>query len=423
MEPHNDERQSKAPVSAQEKRDAVWVRLKAAATAAVASADVNDAHRTQWPSYNSVLQDVRQSDYNDILTCPLDSHPLRPTGEDDSRHTKTLCPHGVVCCARLELFPQPTLSSSSSAFIAADAPAKAYTGVLQPGTTSESCLLRLSSALQPTGQGQNRLARTLFGKKLANAKLFPAVSLKVFRDRQDPSANALFLGSKTGQVEEDFFAHCVCTQLTSRMTTTLKPIVNLFRKYSQHPLSIGLSDFCKAANDNNESVETKGKGCSGGGSSTSRSETTNFPYCLTLQPAVPKDWRTNMILPDNKNDSFVDDLLSIPAGSALYDVFASPDPRSVPDSSRLQRIGRVISTSEMVYSGPEDGLFFRHQKKDEDFERRPGWNDELRTTRVALDDGTTGRVVELCGWELMEQQIAKQCYVNFEPADEDKNIK
>lgn len=381
--------------SPREKRDDVWNHLLA--KNGLKDGIPTSTTRPQWPSYNDVLNDIRTSDYNDILKCPHDvvhSPTTRSTTNGSRGKTKTICPHGVVCCVRLELFPFPVDGIDG---------VSPYTGLLSPGTTVEYGLLRLSSALRSTGGA--RMARVLFGPKLGHAKLFPAVALKIFRPGTLDSGNVLFLGSKTGQVEDDFFAHCVSTQLTSRMTPTLKPILRIFKKYSDHPLALGLSDVCTYSPEHGEA-----------------SKKVNFPYCLTLQPRVDKLRNRGTCevgqrgagnkSQDEPHDVFVDDLRSIPPQSIIYDVFASPDPKSVADPSKLQRIGRIVTTSEVIDSPTDDGLFFRHQNKDEDFLLRPEWKMELNT-KVSMKNGTSGTSQSLAGWELFEEQIASGTYRDY----------
>jgi hypothetical protein len=212
-----------------------------------------------------------------------------------------------------------------------------------------------------------------------------------------------------GQVEDDFFAHCVCTQLSKRMPRTLRPVVNLFAKYSDHPLALGISDFC--AYDSNGTV----------------SDDHGFPFCMTLSPASKSKIKSSETVVAAKTqakkgekqveklDSFLDDILDIPVGTVLYDIFASPDPLSVGDGKKLQRIGRIVTTSEMIESAPDDGIFFRHQRKDEDLQLRPHWKDDL-ATKVVLKDGTKGTAANLAGWELFEHLIQDGGYMDYEKA-------
>ena len=306
---------------------------------------------------------------------------------------KTICAQGVVCSAKLELFPFPEGMKG-----------RPYSGLLTPGTTVQHCLVRLSSALQPMDMGKNkRIAKVMFGDKLTSAKIFPGVAVKLFRSQQN-SGNMLFLGSKVGQAEDEFFAHCLSTQITTRMPVTLKPILQVFKRYSELPTALGLSDMCTY------------------GANGEMANHLNFPFCLTLHPRVRTKVRGGREMEDEDNgmleplDSFLDDMLSIPPGTVLYDLFASPDPLSVMNVNKLQRIGRLISTSTMQMSPHDDGLFFRHQKKDEDFALRPEWNNDL-ATNVALKDGTRGTAASLAGWELFEHQIHQGGYVDFESSN------
>ena len=255
---------------------------------------------------------------------------------------------------------------------------------------------------QAEGSNNSRLAKVVLGNKLSNAKLFPAVAIKVMRSHR-PSANLLCLGSKVGQPEDDFFAHCQSTQITSKMPTTFKPILKIFQRYSDYPLGLGLSDLCQSDDDDTA---------------------TNFPFCLTLKPTVtgaspplpPPVVTTNHgEAPPPPPSSFIQQILQIPPNSTIYDLYASPTPESVDDASQLQRIGRLVTTSEFIPSPGNDGLFFRHQKKDEDLDLRPQWRSTLQQ-RIQVPDGTIGTIEALAGWKLFEQQIALGTFVDFEGA-------
>lgn len=101
-------------------------------------------------------------------------------------------------------------------------------------------------------------------------------------------------------------------------------------------------------------------------------------------------------------------------GTVLYDLFACRNPESVPFPNLLERIGTISTTSNMVPSGPNDCLFFRHQRKEEDYELRPEWKESIKV-QIALDGGkTVGTAARLAGWELFEEHIAKGTYQDFE---------
>jgi hypothetical protein len=336
------------------------------------------------------MADIQSADYTSTLTCPMDM-VARP-------QPKSFCPFGCVCLARLEVFD-----------------GSPYTGLLSPGG-ARACLLRLSTAAKPPCEGvTSRIGRAALwglGGKLRRARLFPCVALKAFRGDSRHSGNLLFGGCKTGQPEDDFFAHCVCTQLTERVALPLRPGLSKFRQYSAFPLSLGVSDFCSYAED---------------GSSALASEAgARFPFCLVLRPIrAASDPRISAdagaavhaterppVSERAAFDGFIDALLAVPEGTRLYDVFACPDPSAVSDPSRLEKIGRIVTTSAMRESGPDDSLFFKHQRKEEDYALRPEWKSALR--RQCSPDGgrTVGTVAELAGWELFESALALGSFVD-----------
>jgi hypothetical protein len=222
-----------------------------------------------------------------------------------------------------------------------------------------------------------------------------------------PSGNLLFGGSKIGQREVDYFEHCQCTSMTERMPRAVKPFVGKFWKYSNYPLSLGISEFC--------SHDTKGA------AATPRA---NFPFALILKPCLHDDHLVDATAADASSgdnadtafDGFLDKVMAVQTGKKLFDLYACRNPNDVPDASKLERIGSIYTTSEMLPSKANDGVFFKHQKKEDDYDLRPGWREALKAT-VAIDDGATkGTVGQLAGWKLFEQHIAEGSYVDFEKA-------
>lgn len=360
----------------------------------------------QWPRYDQVQADIRAADYQETLQCTLDLHP--------QERTKALCPYGVVAKAKLELFDCPSSH-------------RPYSGLLSPSSTLAHCLIRLSSAMKPPGACQGLVARTILkgtGEKLRTAKLFPTCAIKILRDDNNnntdtasntantTSGNMLFMGSKVGQREEDYFTHCQCTQGTEQMPLVVKPLVKKFWNYSENPLALGLSNLAWT-DASGTAVEP---------------EELNFPYCLILRPRVAVKQQNEAKAAAEKSkktdfssfDSFLDDLINdVPEGTTLFDLYASPSPQSVPDASQLQRIGRITTTSPLIASSPSDGLFFQHQIREEDYTWRPDWKEASQTTQCSIDGtATTGSVEKLAGWKLFERHIAKGTYVDYENCNE-----
>jgi len=371
------------------------------------------AHKDrEWPTYAALVTDVAESDYTHVLECPhdkVDKARIAPANVTVSKRNlfqkkvvtkvpsfcKALCAHGVLCCAKMVLFPNPPDNNSVAP----------YTGLLEPGQTSEHCLLRLSSAAKPPAKDMNsvmgRLVLGAVGGKLAHAKLFPTAALKAFRGNGVRSGNLLFSGAKTGQPETDFFAHCLCTQVSEKVSRSLKPVIKKFYEYSDNPLSLGVSDFCSHDQDGNAAS-----------SDCDPERAVQFPYIVLLHPVYT--------FPQNGTDesevafdAFLSDLLSIPNGSTLYNIFACPNPSSVLDATKLQRIGKIVSTSDMITSDPEDGIFFRHQKKEEDYALRPEWKKQI-TAQCSSDGGKTkDSISKLAGWKMLEASINKGKYIDF----------
>lgn len=147
-------RMTMAVLTAKEKKEKVWQHLQLRARI------TGKETQREWPSYKEVLDDIRKSDYSELIQCPHDIHPRAHQGRQ-----KKICPVGMVCCAKLELFSKPEDNSIA-----------AYTGLLAPGTTIQDCIVRLSSALQPANT-KNSMVRLVFGKKL---KYSPVLGSKSF---------------------------------------------------------------------------------------------------------------------------------------------------------------------------------------------------------------------------------------------------
>jgi len=170
------------------------------------------AHKErEWPTYAALVTDVAKSDYTHVLECPHDKVVKARIALADVKESrlrmfnkkkevkipsfcKALCAHGVLCLTKMVLFPTPPDNNDVAP----------YTGLLEPGQTTEHCLLRLSSAAKPPAKEIDsmvgRLVLGAVGGKLADAKLFPTAALKAFRGQGVRSGNLLFSGAKTVSV-------------------------------------------------------------------------------------------------------------------------------------------------------------------------------------------------------------------------------
>jgi len=98
---------------------------------------------------------------------------------------------------------------------------------------------------------------------------------------------------------------------------------------------------------------------------------------------------------------FLKQLVRVPAGTPLYDVFAvvSPDAIDPAIAARggLVRVGRLCSTSRFLRSGAEADLTFWHQRKEEDYALRQDWSAQVGQEHA-----------NACGAEHFARMIAKR---------------
>ena len=126
-------------------------------------------------------------------------------------------------------------------------------------------------------------------------------------------------------------------------------ILNLFRRYSEYPTQLGVSDFCRYDEEGNECPSL------------------NFPYVLALKPLLPLEYF------NGGGNNFIEDLLRLPEGTDVYDLYCISTPN---DITKIEKVGRLRTESEGVRDG--GGLFFKHQKREEDFEIKEEWKEVLK---------------------------------------------
>eukprot|EP00968_Pinguiococcus_pyrenoidosus_P013521 scaffold1226_cov250-Pinguiococcus_pyrenoidosus.AAC.1 len=172
--------------------------------------------------------------------------------------------------------------------------------------------------------------------------------------------------------------------MTEKVGLMLRPILERFRAYSNYPTQLGLSDFAKRNRDG------------------TAAEALSFPWCLVLRPgeevrriAQGVDERFQGLPENDGQVNFIEQILALPEDCVLYDIFAVPDPDAAlvggsiarrDDSadgerdgrSSLIRIGRMWNTTRFFRSERENQLFFKHQKKEEDYDLVPEWFERIR---------------------------------------------
>jgi hypothetical protein len=350
------------------------------------AAEIPLGHPVVWPSLRSVHQEcMRYSAYANLLK---DREDLRPGC------CKNLCAVGMVARAEIE-------------WLGGGCGGHSWSGLFG-GETSGEGILRLSSAIAPPVAHSSSLPMALrvalrwVGGDLAKAQLFPCAAFKVPRTGA-PSGNLCFAGRKVGQSNSSFFASPIATHLTEKASPLLRPALDIFRRHTAHPTHLGLSDFATTATDGITVAEPR------------------FPWALVLVPTA----RAAQIPPGGgePSEAFLEQLAAIPAGTALYDVYAVPNPqagmgaekeagngtdqgkgntvarrtannatgqgkaaplRTAPGvaapSDAIVHAGRLVTRSRFVRSAADGTLKFWHQAKEEDYARRPDWEEALTPT-------------------------------------------
>ena len=145
------------------------------------------------------MDDIANADYTQVLECPHDitsksrnDHPNQ-TGSnnlDGDKTEKKFCAHGVVVCAKFELFSREHEKEDD---------VQDYTGLLRPGQSSDNCIIRLSTAMKPPLNETGSFGKFVLnaaGGKLKHAQLFPMAAIKNLRGNGTRSGNLLFAGPK-----------------------------------------------------------------------------------------------------------------------------------------------------------------------------------------------------------------------------------
>jgi len=205
-----------------------------------------------------------------------------------------------------------------------------YSGIFKG---AQHGLARLSLALEPDTS------------KLNTA---PGMGLKFLRDGRD-SANLVAMYSVDGQESWNFFKNDFSNHIPS-LSFALRATLGLkFSSATRNIRQVGISDWGKFGQDG---VEEK---------------VLSFPYRLRFHPTGNITFSDNYVRPTNQ------DLVTIPSGSVLYQVFALDVPEQL--GGKEKRIADLVLTSEVVPSRwGDEHLFIRHQDMAEDLRLRPEWN-------------------------------------------------
>merc|ERR1719219_1598719 len=106
----------------------------------------------------------------------------------------------------------------------------------------------------------------------------------------------------------------------------------------------------------------------------------SFPFMLRFHPTG------EISFPDEYVNDFLEDLMSIPKGSTLYEIWALDVPQELGGTET--HVADLVLTSDMTTSTWGDkNLYFRHQDMAEDVVIKPEWEDYLDKFGIPGDSG------------------------------------
>jgi hypothetical protein len=165
--------------------------------------------------------------------------------------------------------------------------------------------------------------------------LTPGMGLKFLRDGMD-SASLVAMYSVDGQPSWNFFLNDFSNHIQAPASTALKLVGNKFATTSPYIQEVGLSDWSQH------------------GQTGAAVASPVFPFSLRFHPTGQFEF------PDNYSGvDFTAQLMTIPSGSTLYQVYGMDAPKEMGGKEWL--IGTLDTTSIMTTTTWGDkNLFFRH---------------------------------------------------------------
>jgi len=207
-----------------------------------------------------------------------------------------------------------------------------YTGIFEGASQG---IVRFSLAKEPSESALNTA---------------PGMGLKFLRDGVD-SANLVAMYSVDGQESWNFFANDFTNHIGPG-GIELVPLEVKFSEATNYISEAALSDFARY------------------GESGVKVDAPEFPFMLRFHPTGELSFSDEYVRP------FTEDLVSIPKGSLLYEVWALDNPAELGGTEK--HIADLVLVSDMITSvWGDQHLFFRHQDMAEDVELRPEWEEYL----------------------------------------------
>jgi len=214
-----------------------------------------------------------------------------------------------------------------------------YTGVFEGASNA---IVRLSLAKEPDTSALNTA---------------PGLGLKILRDEID-SANLVAMYSVDGQESWNFFKNDFTNHIPDG-SIALVPLEIKFSEATKYVGEVGLSDW-SFYGENGEAVANP-----------------VFPFMLRFHPTGDISFSETYVRP------FLEDLVTIPIGSTLYEVWALDQPTEL--GGVEAHIADLVLTSEMTTSLWGDQHFYiRHQDMWDDIDIKPEWADYTPTFGLGL---------------------------------------
>jgi|ERR1719318_202237 len=209
-----------------------------------------------------------------------------------------------------------------------------YTGIFQG---AKQGVVRFSLAKEPSTSSNNTA---------------PGLGLKFLRNGMD-SANLVAMYSVNGQESWNFFKNNFTNHIPPVEGAALAIPIK-FSQATNNVQQVGLSDFSQSGEDGVLVADAK------------------FPFRLRFKPTGEFSFSDSYVRPHTE------DLVSIPRGSKLYEVWALDQPAEMGGVEK--HIAELVLVSDMVTSFWGDAsLFFRHQDMAEDVALKPEWKKYVDT--------------------------------------------
>jgi len=218
----------------------------------------------------------------------------------------------------------------------------------------------------------------------------PGIGVKLLRDGM-PSANFVAMDSVDGQESGNFFEADFSNHIAKPQSVPQKLLGRKFAQTSSPPELVGLSDIATYRR-NGEKVDSDSSRGKEDGEVEEKESKVVFPFELIVKPN--EQLRKQYAKSAPTEEALEEALTSIPEGTIIYTLYG----RAEPNDEDLILIGTFQLTSRLLYSKFSDnGLFFRHQRIEEDMELRPEWNDAIEDLKLQSYTGPSLRGRSLLG--------------------------